>query len=181
MNTERKQAILEEITPSKGLSQWNIDAEKLAIYLADLEKEISSLKKKWLVVCPCSELNNKPQEKDDLETKVFAYDDCCSECSGFLHEGVGWCSHKCHKKDDLESRFNQMFYEPREDKRLSLLNFIRAEGKRRYREGALFANERNYLHAKQAGRKEAFEETLIHWNKSYTPKSLKEEATNKTI
>lgn len=52
---------------------------------------------------------------------------------------------------------------------------------RRYREGALFANERNYLHAKQAGRKEAFEETLIHWNKSYNPRIqefLKEKLEN---
>lgn len=34
------------------------------------------------------------------------------------------------EKNDLESRFNQMFYEPREDKRLSLLTFIKEEGER---------------------------------------------------
>lgn len=129
----RKQEILEEISANyhgedgivPGNNLWLVAPEKLATYLAGLEERIAgqTIKSRVsdeLVPVPDGfreitekmdkyyQYNYGPQEKDDLESRFYE---------------VAWV----WGKDDNEIKVNKVI----------LLDFVREEGERRYREGKL--------------------------------------------
>lgn len=139
----RKQEILEEISANyhgedgivPGNNLWLVAPEKLATYLAGLEERIAG---------------------QTIKSRVS--DELVPVPEGFREKVA-------QEKDDLESRFGRLEFiyqnldgQTIEINKSRLLDFIKEEGERRFKEGQ--DGRYDYTRGKQAGRKEALNEAL---------------------